>query len=366
MKISRLQSHVVRLPADEPLAGGPSEPGVTRDFVTVQIQTDGGIEGIGATFFGGALSGSLKRCVDELGALAVGEDPLRVEAIGAKLRGAFAAMAGPGGMATLAFSAIDMALWDIKGKALGQPVAALLGGLRLRVPTYASGALMRTFPLEHVARAAPRLVERGFRQMKMQLALPGETSPAREVERARVIREAIGPGIDLMCDINQRWGVHKAIDIGRRIEDVHLFWLEDVTAHDDYPGLARVADALATPVAGGEYVYGIVPFRHMLEARSVDVVMIDLLRVGGIANWMKVAAMAEAFNLPVVSHLLPEIHVHLVAAAPNGLTVEYMPWSAKLFVDPPVPERGEIAVPAQPGLGLAFDQDVLRRYGASG
>ena len=137
----------------------------------------------------------------------------------------------------------------------------------------------------------------------MQLALPGETSPAREVERARKVREAIGPDIDLMCDINQRWSVHQAIDIGRRLEDIHFYWWEDVTAHDDYPGLARVADALATPVAGGEYVYGIAPFRHMLEARSVDIVMIDLLRVGGIANWMKVAGMAEAFNLPVVSHL---------------------------------------------------------------
>ena len=117
--------------------------------------------------------------------------------------------------------------------------------------------------------------------MKMQLALPGDTSPAREIERARLVREAIGSGVDLMCDINQRWSVHQAIDIGRRLEDVHFFWWEDVTAHDDFAGIARVADALATPVAGGEYVYGIAPFRHMLEARSVDVVMIDLLRVGG-------------------------------------------------------------------------------------
>jgi L-alanine-DL-glutamate epimerase-like enolase superfamily enzyme len=366
MKISRIQSHIVRLPADEPLAGGPATPGTTRDFVTVQVQTDGGIEGVGVTFFGGALSGSLQQAVDELGALAVGEDPLRVEAVARKLRGAFAAMAGPGGIATLAFSAIDMALWDIKGKALGQSLAMLLGGLRERVPTYASGALMRTFPLEHVAKAAPLLVEKGFRQMKMQLALPGETSPAREVERARAVRDAIGPNVDLMCDINQRWSVHQAIDLGRRIEDLHLYWLEDVTAHDDYPGLARVADALATPVAGGEYLYGIAPFRHMLEARSVDIVMIDLLRVGGIANWMKAAGMAEAFNLPVVSHLLPEVHVHLVAAAPNGLTVEYMPWSAKLFAETPVPERGELAVPSKPGLGLAFDQDVIRRYGVGG
>jgi L-alanine-DL-glutamate epimerase-like enolase superfamily enzyme len=253
-----------------------------------------------------------------------------------------------------------MALWDIKGKASGQSLAVMLGGLRNQIPTYASGTLARTAPLEHVVKAGPLLVEKGFRQMKMQLALPGDTTPAHEVERTRLIREAVGPDIDLMCDINQRWSVNQAIDIGKRIEEFHLFWLEDVTVHDDYPGLARVADALATPLAGGECVYGITPFRHMIEARSVDIVMIDLLRVGGIANWMKVAGMAEAFNLPVVSHLLPEIHVHLISAIPNGLTVEYMPWSFKLFEEVPVPVNGELAVPTKPGLGLEFNRDLDR------
>jgi len=364
MKIKRVQSQVVRLPADEPLAGGPPFHQPFHEFVTVRIETDDGTEGIGVTFFGAALTATLKHAVDQLGALILGEDPLRIEAIGRKLRNA-AAGSGPGGIFTLAFSAIDMSLWDIKGKALGQPLTKLLGGLRERVPAYASGALLRTHPLEHVVKAAPLLVEKGFREMKMQLALPGNTTPEHEVERARLIREAVGPDIDLMCDINQRWSVNQAIDIGRRIEDVHLYWLEDVTAHDDYAGLARVADALATPVAGGEYVYGITPFRHMLEACSVDIVMIDLLRVGGIANWMKVAGMAEAFNVPVVSHLFPEIHVHLVAAIPNGLTVEYMPWSFRLFEEVPVPVNGELNVPSKPGLGLTFDRDAINRYAAN-
>ena len=359
MKITRIRSQVVRLPVEEPLAGGPAFGGPFREFVILQMETDGGIEGIGVTFFGAALTATLKHAVDQLGELVIGEDPLRIEAVGRKLRNA-AAGAGPGGIFTLAFSAIDMALWDIKGKALGQPLATLLGGLRERVPTYASGALMRTFPLENVVKAARRLVEKGFRQMKTQLALPGDTTPAREVERMRLIREAVGPDIDLMCDINQRWSVNQAIDIGRRIEEFHLFWLEDVTAHDDYAGLARVADALATPVAGGEYLYGITPFRHMLEARSVDIVMIDLLRVGGVANWMKVAGMAEAFNLPVVSHLIPEIHVHLVSSVPNGLTVEYMPWSFRLYEEVPVPVKGELTVPSKPGLGLTFSRDIDR------
>jgi L-alanine-DL-glutamate epimerase-like enolase superfamily enzyme len=293
----------------------------------------------------------------------VGDDPLRVEAIAAKLRAA-AGPSGPAGIFTLALSAIDIALWDIRGKALGEPVSRLIGGHRKEVQTYASGALMRFFTLDHVAKAAARLKEKGFRQMKTQLALPEPTNPEIEVERIRIIREAVGPEVDLMCDINQRWDVRQAVAIGRRVEEFGLYWLEDVVAPDDYPGLATVAAALSTPIAAGEYVWGTVPFRHMLEARSVDIVMIDLLRAGGITQWMKIAGMAEAFNLPVVNHLCPEISVHLVAAVPNGLTVEYMPWSARLFKEVPQPVNGMLTVPPKPGLGLEFDRDALKRYGA--
>ena len=363
MKITGIKTQIVRVPADEPLADGPSAPGATREIVTLRVQTDAGIEGIGYTFFGAALTGALHQAVEAFGRLAVGEDPLRNEAVCGKLRTA-AAGSGPAGIQTLALSAIDIALWDIRGKALDLPLWKMIGGARERVPTYASGALMRTFSLEHLVKAAPRLVEKGFRQMKTQLALPGDTSPVIEEARIRRVRESIGPEIDLMCDINQRWRVEQAIDIGRRIEDVRLFWLEDVTAADDYQGLARITAALSTPIAGGEYLYGPAPFRQMMEARSVDIVMIDLMRAGGITGWLKIAALAEAFNLPVVSHLVPEIHVHLVAAIPHGLTVEYMPWTFRMFEEVPVPVKGELAVPMKPGLGLKFDEAALKRYAA--
>src|SRR5206468_3940277 len=225
----------------------------TREFVTLELGTDQGLVGIGLTFFGGALSGALREAVQALATLAVGDDPLRVEAVAAKLRQA-ASGAGPGGLFTLALSAVDMALWDIKGKALGQPLSTLLGGHRDRVPTYASGALMRPHPVDYLAKAGPRLRDLGFRQMKMQCG--AEPLPAREVERVRIMRESVGDDVDLMCDINQLWRVEQAIDIGARIEPYHLFWLEDPTAHDDYAGLARVADALTIPVAAGEYVDG--------------------------------------------------------------------------------------------------------------
>ena len=362
MHVTHVKTRVLRTPADNPLVIGLPVGDATREFVTLELGTDNGLTGIGLTFFGGPLNKALREAVAALGALAVGENPLHVERIAGKLRAA-ASSAGPGGIFTLALAAVDLALWDLKGKALGQSVHALLGGYRDRAPTYASGALMRDFPTPYLKDAGPRLVDMGFQQMKMQLG--GEPTIERELERVRLIRDGIGPEIDLMCDINQLWNVNQAIDMGRRLAPFDLFWLEDVVAHDDFQGLARVADALTTPIATGEYHYGIVPFRHMLEARSVDIVMIDVLRAGGITQWMKIAAMAEAFNLPVVSHLLPEIHVHMMAAIPNGLTIEYMPWSLRLFEETPAIADGQLVVPAKPGLGLAFSADAIKRYEVS-
>jgi L-talarate/galactarate dehydratase len=362
MKITSFEAAILKVPEDEPLANMPEEAGRTRPVVMLRLRTDNGIEGIAVTFYGAKMTGSLHVAVEELAALTIGEDPLRIEAIIAKLMNGTGDSCGPGGIFTLALSAIDIALWDIKGKALEQPLWKLLGGHRDRVPTYASGALRRGLSDDQAQRAARTLVEKGFTSMKTQMALPGNPSIADEIRRVQVVREAIGPDIELMCDINQRWRPEQAIDIGHRVEDVGLFWLEDVTTHDDYQGLARVTAALKTPIAGGEYVWGIAPFRQMLEARSVDIVMVDILRAGGVTPWMKIAGMAEAFNLPIVSHVMPEILVHLIAACPNGLTVEYMPWMLPLYKETPAIENGELILPMAPGLGLEFDEKALAGF----
>ena len=361
MKLARFETSLLSIPEDEPLADAPERPGAMRPVVTLRLGTDDGIEGIGLTFYGGALSGALRQATEALCALAIGEDPLRPEAIAAKLRAA-AGGCEPGGIFTLAAAAIDLALWDIKGKAAGLPIWKLLGGARNVVPTYASGALRRGLSHDQAATAAARLKAAGFDEMKMQLALPGHPTVSDEITRARVVRDALGPDIKLMCDINQRWRPEQAIDIGRRIENVGLFWLEDVTAADDFAGIARVNAALATPVCGGEYLWGMAPHRHAIEARAVDYVMIDLVRAGGVTSWLKIAGMAEACNLPVVSHVIPEFHCHLIAAVPNGLTVEYMPWMLKLFTATPAVTGGRITLPETPGWGLAFDPAALAHF----
>ena len=364
MKIASYEVIVLNVPEDDPLANMPEEPGRTRPVVILRLRTDGGIEGLGVSFYGGEMTGSLRMAVEELAALTVGEDPFRIEATVRKLRVAAGDSCGPGGIFPLALAAVDVALWDIKGKAVDQPLWKLLGGHRDRIPTYASGSLRRGLTHDQAQQAARRLVEKGFTEMKTQMALPGNPTPAEEIRRIQAVREAIGPDIKLMCDINQRWRPEQAIDIGSRAEEVGLFWLEDVTTADDYQGLARVTAALNTPIAGGEYLYGIAPFRQMVEARSVDIVMIDIVRAGGVTQWMKIAGMAEAFNLPVVSHVMPEILAHVVAACPNGLTVEYMPWMLALYEETPVLEDGELVLPDKPGLGLAFDEKAVAAFKA--
>jgi len=351
MKIQSFSTRIVSL-ADRPLPIANS-PGVRHaNFVTLTLRTDDGIEGIG---YGGFVPAyvikGLQEVVKGLAELAVGDDPLHIEAIGAKLL-ELAGGGAPAGLITRAVAAIDVALWDIRGKAFGKPVYQLLGGSRDRVPAYASGYLWRTYDLAALAEWGPKLVAQGFRAMKLRMG--AEDSPAKEIERLRVVRDAVGPDIDLMVDINQGWDVNQSISIGRVLERLNLYWLEDPTHHLDYEGLARIAAALDTPLAAGEYVYGIPPFTHLIERRSIDIVMIDLLRAGGLTAFMKIAHLAEAHNLPVVSHLAPEILGHALAAIPNGLYLEHMPWSFGLFKEVPQVENGQFVLPQKPGLGLEF------------
>ncbi len=356
MKIASYTTQAVRVPREHaPFAKGGDE----IDFVTVRLRTDDGIEGIGyAGFAPQVMTAALHAAVAGLCGVTVGMDPMNTEEIGSRLFRA-GGSGSPGGLVTRAISAIDVALWDIKGKALGLPVYKLLGAYRDRVPTYASGYLWRSFDLDMLTSHGKRLVDEGFTSMKFRLG--AEKTIAAEVARLRTMRDAVGPDVELMIDINQLWDVNRAITIGREMREYGITWLEDPTTFDDFSGLAKIADALDTPIAAGEYVYGIAPFSQMIAQRSIDIVMVDLLRVGGITQWMKVAHMAEAHNLPVVTHLAPEVLVHALAAVPNGLTVEYMPWSFPLFKWVPPAVDGHIELPQTPGFGLEFDEDVLAR-----
>lgn len=358
MKIESFETAVV-CPAREldPERDGPGT--VAAHFVTLRLRTTDGVEGIGyGGFVPRIMLPALQAAIVSLTELTIGENPEEVEAIGRRLldAGGFGA---PAGLVTRAVAAIDVALWDIKGKAAGEPLHRLLGGYRSRVPCYASGLLWRNYDAAALAETGARLVEQGHRAMKFRMG--AEESDRVEIQRMEALRGAVGPDIQLMVDINQGWSVSRALKVGRAMDRCGLTWLEDPIDHQDYEGLARLAQALDTPLAAGEYHYGIRPFQHMFQRQSVDIAMIDLLRAGGITPWMKIAHLAEAYNLPVVTHLAPEILAHCLAAIPNGRLVEEMPWSMPLFAEPLQIENGEIVLSDRPGLGLTFDDAALRR-----
>jgi len=358
MKIKNFETKVVAVPRDEgPLTGGM---GNKAEFVTIKINTEDGLTGIGyAGFVSSLMIKALKESVDALLQSIVGMDPRNVELINKHLRD-LAGGGAPAGLVTRSVSAIDVALWDLKGKQSGEPVHRLLGGYRNTVPTYASGYLWRNYDLDKLESTSADLVSQGFKAMKFRMG--AENSADKELARAQVIRETVGDAVTLMVDINQGWDINTSISIGKELANYNLYWLEDPINHQDFEGMAKIADSLDTPIAAGEYHYGIEPFRTQLERRSIDIVMVDLLRVGGITQWMKVAHMAEAFNLPVVSHLATEVLVHCVAACPNGLTVEHMPWTFELFTTEPTVVDGELVLPSSPGLGIEFDEDKISHY----
>ena len=356
MRIATFETGVVELP------GGRGELGeipgqVAPRCVTLRLRTDEGVEGIAyAAYVSRAMTPALKAALDGLCEQTVGRDPFDADAIGRELRMRNGG-AAPAGLVTRASSAIDVALWDIKGKALGLPCWRLLGGGEGRARAYGSGHLWRHYSLDELREWGPRLLDAGFGAMKLRCG--GETSPAAEVERMRVLREAVGPDADIMIDINQGWSAHEATVNGRALAEYGLSWLEDPTHHQDYAGMARIAAALDTPLCTGEYHYGLAPLRQLAEARAADILMVDLFRVGGFTGYVKAAHLAEAFNLPVVTHLATELFAQ-AAAGTNTLLLEHVPWAFPLFEETPRVEDGMVVPPEGPGLGLRFDEAALR------
>ncbi len=266
---------------------------------------------------------------------------------------------GHKGVSVFALSAIDMALWDLRGKALGRPIHRLLGGCRATVPTYASGGLWLGASIDELVAEAKGFVAAGFRAVKMRLGRP---RLEEDVERVAAVRAAIGPEIALMADANQGFTVDHAIRLGRRLEAFNLAWFEEPVPAYDLEGSARVAAALDTPIASGETEYARYGFRDMLRARAADVLMPDLGRVGGVSEFVKVAHMADAIDLPVSSHIYTEQSVMLVAALGNATYLEHMPWFSPLFREKLEMREGQVIVPERPGFGFTFDPDAVERY----
>src|SRR5262245_1385184 len=359
-KISRTETKLLSIPLKRPVEGHPYlGTRATSNFLVLQIKTEDGLDAFGLAHTSTVgKARAFEIMVHEALPLLIGQSGLDHDRIYDRAYTFFTDL-GHSGAALQALAAIDIALWDLKGKALGQPLHQLLGAQRDRVPCYMSGGLRRHQSVDQLVADASDFMQRGFGGMKLRL---GARPFAEDVERVRAVRDAIGSKAALMVDLNWSLSPPEAIRLGRMLEPFDLFWIEDPVAADDIDGLAQVSRALDTRVTFGETLEKAGEFRACLEKQAADCYMADVQKVGGIGAWMRIALLLDAWHRPVASHVEPEVQVHLVAAAPNGLTVEYNPNHEVLYTEKLTLRDGCLELPKRPGLGFELNPEVLKTY----
>ncbi|HLN30113.1 MAG TPA: mandelate racemase/muconate lactonizing enzyme family protein [Gemmataceae bacterium] len=364
MRITQLESHLLRIPLARPVtapAGGEQGTRLDRVFLLiVYVDTDAGHRGLGFAY---ALHGggrALKVIIDDdLAPLVVGEDPLDHERLGTKAYWRLQAI-GRTGLVAQAYSAIDLALWDLKGKVAGLPLYKLLGGARESAPVYAADVGWLWMSPEEIIEASQPYLEQGMMGVKVRV---GNSDPELDAERVTRIREALGEDIWLAVDANQRYDYGTALSMGHFFEEeIGADWFEEPLSCENIEGHARLAQKLEIPIAAGETLFNIGEFAAYLDRDAIDVLQPDVTHLGGLTPWLKVANLAALHHRPLAPHLLPEIAVHLACGLQQVTTVEYMPWLYPAFVDPPAIVKGQIVPPKRAGLGLEISEDAIEKY----
>jgi L-alanine-DL-glutamate epimerase-like enolase superfamily enzyme len=336
------------------------------DIHIVEVHTDGGVTGLGFITAASATSDLAATLVRRtLRAAVVGEDPLLTNDLWRRMHEAVPRRGGEG-LVRACMAGVDFALWDIKGKLLNAPVSVLLGGRRARVPTYANCA--HGLPPDQLAAKAAEYVKRGHTALKIRGSF---VSVPEAGARVQAVREAIGPDVKLMVDVNGTWDVDTAIEQLKRWERYDVYWLEEPVPPDDIPGYVRVRQrAGRTYIVGGEQHVGVLEFRQLVERGAVDVVQPNAAITGGITDWLRIHALATLASVPVSPWNLQMVHIHLAAGLPNVKWIEYfmadnplLEFQARLFKGPVLREErtdeGVVLVPPDgPGLGLELDEAV--------
>jgi L-rhamnonate dehydratase len=386
MKITEVRTRVVRwegqtLPLPPHFCTNPMDLVAFRapsmgnfafhSWLLVEIFTDAGFVGLGNAALAPAVTKSL---IDAyLRPLLLGADPWDVEFLWQQMYRRTLAF-GRKGVAMTAISAVDIALWDLLGKAAQQPVFRLLGGrTKEKIPVYASR--LYAMPIDELQAEAQKYKDTGYTMMKLRFGwgpLDGAAGMQNNVELVRAVREVVGEGIDVMADAYMGWTLDYAKRMLPLLEPFHLRWLEEAVIPDDTRGYRELKSYGRVPIAGGEHEFTIFGFRELLESNAVDYIQFDTNRVGGISQARKIGALAEAFQIPVVPHAGQMHNYHVVMASLNSPIAEFFPrvdvevgnelfWY--IFDGEPEPENGHIQLDdALPGLGLTVNEESLRRF----
>ncbi len=358
MTIRDVRTTLLRMPwPDDPGMRGHAL-GKTRDLLVLEVETKDGIIGMGYLNPLAPVLRTIAMCLEEAVVPRVlGRDATAVEAIWRDLwRATYTA--GQAGIAVMAISALDIALWDALGKRAGLPLHRLWGHFRSEIPAYGSGC-WRGSGGDGMIEKAKRYAAQGFKAIKMQVAHVHDL--ATDLANVRRMREALGPGIDIMVDVNMGWRADTAILMGRKFEEYDVYWLEEPVPAHDFAGYMRVAEALDLRIVGGETHFTRFDLRPFLENPRLPILQPDPMR-GGLTELRKIAALADTWNMTLAPHLFPELNVHLLASIPNGLWIEHMGLLDDLWVEPVPIVSGVITAPERPGHGLAFKPEVLKEF----
>ncbi len=361
MKITAVETYWTRIPFDmggkAAVMSGINAQGMNT--VWLRVITDQGIEGWGEAFGHGAAATSMAVLNSQLAPALLGQDARDIAGLRNRL-GRLWHLFGRNGPHVYALSALDIALWDIAGKAAGQPLWRLLGGSPIAtMRAYAS--LLRYGTAELVGRNCEAAIGRGYRDIKLhEITLP-------EIE---IARDTAGPDVRIMCDCNCPWTVWQAIDMARRLEDVELTWLEEpVWPPNDYDGLARVRLEGGAIIAAGENAAGLHDFKAAFDAGALDVAQPSVIKIGGPSAMIEIAALCKAYGVRLVPHnayfgpgYLTSLHVNAALAPDVPFERLYLDLEASPYHDLVEAKDGQVAVPDGPGLGRDPDLDVIRRY----
>lgn len=373
MRIASLKTWPLEAKVERPILSGLA-PFTAFTACVVEITTDDGVTG-----FGECVARRSPRVVDTvvrdlLWPIVKGRDPRDLEGIWDEMFGLLRGWGHYRGFVQEGMSGIDQALHDIAAKAQGVPLYKALGGAgRESVPCYASSVYVKD--LDAMAREAADDVARGYSAVKVKIGRAAELGGTRaDIESIRVIREAVGPNVDLMVDVNGAYDAATAIRVGRALERYDIAWMEEPVFADDYAGYELVRRSQPIPVAGGETEFGLFGFRELIARRAIDILQPQVGRIGGFTAARRLGALAHAYNLKIAPHtglsggVAYLAALHLAAATPALHSYEF--WYGhnplrEIFTTPfPQPAQSRIALPQRPGLGLEVDEELLERYRA--
>jgi len=367
MKITTVEPMVLEAPVKEPWRIGTAVY-TSMHAMLVRVETDDGITGYGEGLVRFSPRAGAAVVRDILAPVVIGQDPFEVELVWDKMYGMMRGRGHSKGFMLEAMSAVDIALWDIVGKALGQPLHRVLGSYgRSSLPVYASSLLFK--PIEELVREAAGLAAQGYTAIKLKIGQGAEA----DLAKVRAIRTTLGNGVRLMVDANCAYDTLAALEVGRLLEAEGVAWFEEPVAPELLDGYVKLAQALDMPIAGGETEFTRWAFKEILTRQAMDIIQPDIGRVGGFSEARKIAALASAFDVPVGPHtgasaaVAVAASIQWAAALPNLLTFEYMyppnPLREELLIDPlPTPKNGQMGVPQQPGLGIEVDEKALARF----